>query len=232
MPFVQVASFTNVKMPVDLEIEVILLDGTKMKGQFAKPSLSVVGKGELGDIRITLRDIRTIGEFEFRNTRYPWEKEAKALDRSGAIKQRQECHSESDPSDWQIIDGDTVIKTKHVSIWDRYYADEHNGMRVVSGGWFSIGEFRTYKWPLRKGSVKGDVFLSDVQRFEILGSRTDGRPDVKITKKDGSITTATLDLLGKESVDADDMLVWDAPYGKEGISLLPLRKLTIERVGK
>lgn len=79
---------------------------------------------------------------------------------------------------------------------------------------------------VERGVSKVKLSKDDVGTIEITGRKIDDKPELIVEKKDGNKFTVTLLI---DSLDEDDMLVWQTTYGWEGITLLPLRKIILTK---
>ena len=75
------------------------------------------------------------------------------------------------------------------------------------------------------------ILLDDIEYLEITGKPLGDSPEMIIKRKGGEISTVMLHSIyaGKAMFDKDDELVLWRPFGWEGVPLLPLRKIQIQR---
>jgi hypothetical protein len=165
------------------------------------------------------------------------------VDRMGAsLAWRAERETQKASGSWTIIDGDSQIAAEGVAFIDGYYMVWTHPLSFR--GWIRVGSDFADRLQVQKEAAEATVPLKDLQRIEFTGERGQGnKPNAVLTTKDGSRSAVTVlfwnrrldhgplrpTSIGYGSFDEDDMLVWHAPYGYEGISLAPLRKLTITR---
>jgi len=207
-----------------IRISVALDSGEVLRGVFPDSKMKISGKGELGDV--TYDDIGKIKCIEFLN--FSTWKEGKNY-----IISRQEASSEwgkrkKESGTWTIVDGNATVDTKGFAIRDckteiMPYSYVRKGMFYVQAQYrkADMSEIIT----VQRGVSKVKLSKDDVGSFEITGRKIDDKPELIVERKDGNKFTVTLLI---DSLDEDDTLVWQTPYGWEGISLLPPRKIMLK----
>lgn len=231
--FVKEVSFSKGKSRSELLIRGTLFNGRTFSGQFAKPSLMLTGKGKLGDVKIPVSEIKTI---EFVDFQQLVGSEGIHLDSSQTTEAWQRWRNYRNNKTlgkWQITDGDFAHTSPEIMIWNVYQSNKYSIWQSY-GTMFKIADFLEEKWPLKKGASDAEVALCDVERFEFTGMLSDGRPNVVVTKTDGTKVIATLSLPDVKNsqacaVDTGDMLAWHFPHGFVGTSILPSRQIVIQR---
>lgn len=78
----------------------------------------------------------------------------------------------------------------------------------------------------QRGAAKVRLSLDDVESLVITGKRIDNKLELILHRKNRNKIKLALLLDG---IDKDDMLLWQKPYGWEGISILPIRKISVMR---
>ena len=126
-------------------------------------------------------------------------------------------------------------------IRDSYDADSHSLCRAAFGGFpWRLAELLV-EIRVEKSSAEAKIPIPEMQTLTIMGCTAEGKPEVSILKKDG--TELTLPLLAKTRdkydhpneygpFDGEDAIVVPLDEGYEGISLVPMRHMTVSCKGK
>ncbi len=208
-----------------IRISVTIDSGEVLRGVFPDKKMKISGKGELG--HVTYDDIGKIKCIEFLNFSIWKEGKNYIVNRQEASSEWEKRKKESDK--WTIVDGNTTINTNGFAIRD--CKTEIMPFTFVRKGMFyeqaryrkaDISEIIT----VQRGVSKIKLSKDDVGTIEITGRKIDDKPELIVEKKDGNKFTVTLLI---DSLDEDDMLVWQTTYGWEGITLLPLRKIILTK---
>lgn len=219
-------------------ISVTLDDGQVMTGFFPDPSLSIKGQGELGDTTYEIKNIRSIEFLEF--CTYPEEKE-KVRERSKAVQTWQREREKS--IRWTVTADGSTFPAPGLFLRDSYSTNEAGNTIYFNRSFrehnlYSAGDYAGFSstffnWlPVERGASSVEVGWDEVQTIEISGGvirAKDGasKPEVRITKKGGAPQTAALPFGEGPDFDLDDTLVWQTPFGLQGASLKPVRKIVM-----
>lgn len=218
-----------------LDIEARLFDGSVISGRLAEPGLQLVGQGELGQVTLLFANVKTLEVIGFQQLKDGTYVGVDAV-QGRTMEGFQQWRDDNAVVRWRITDGERIVTASSVTMVNDYYSQKYSSWQSF-GGFFHVVDFIGERWPLRKGASDYALELGGVRRFEFLGSLTQGCPDVSVTKVDGAKVTATLALVSNEHTegrtpDASDMLVWSTPYGYEGVPVLPVRPIVIERLAE
>lgn len=223
---IKVAGFQSEKKGT--KISLTFDDGQVLSGMFPDDRLKISGQGELGNMTYDIRKIKSIEFPQF----LVGNGKAIVLDRAAAasrLKARKVFRT------WTIVDGGTTINAEDLQLRDSYYTNSW-GYLVYSGRFFRVGPLLD-SIMIEVGASQTTVQLDDLEFIEITGRKVDDKPEVIIVKKDGKKFTGPLLMMIRSAeygeaeygnLEEDDMLIWRVPYGYEGVSLLPLRKITLK----
>lgn len=228
---IKVANFQKVEGGI--RISVVLDNGEVLSGMFPDRWMKLQGKGDTGELTYKIADIRSIEFLQFELFK---DKKRKIVDRQAAAsiwkKEREKSRT------WTIIDGNTTIYAQSFIIRDSYDTNKAEAT-IVFGESFRDQRFFS-SITVQSEASQVNISLDDLETIEITGRKIDDKLEVTIVKKDGKKFSAALLMQKWEGrtmgryehdygvVDEDDMLIWDKPYGYEGISLLPIRKITLK----
>lgn len=216
------ATFTRVKNATT--VSVVLKDGSRMTGLSTQQDQIIRGVGPLGsEFSIAMNKVKKI---VFESTRLPDE----------FMSQRFQY------SNWMITDGDSEISVKTLILIDSFLDNRD----FIRGGTKNQFDKRSV-W---RGLTSEDLLLTqgeallrlpfkDISLIEITGKLINGKPEVKILKKDGASAVAGLYFCAKytgnqasfNGFEDEDYYAWeDKPFGIRAISLKPLRKITFRKL--
>lgn len=206
-------------------VSVLLKDGSRMSGTSLRDSDIIRGKGPLGS------------DFTL-----PWNKVQKVVFLSAHVPD-EFADQNYVYSEWEISDGDTKVQTKTLILVDSFLDNRdfyRGGIKKKferRSTWH--GSFFNKELPLFLGDARLGVPFKDISLIEITGKVRNGKPEVRIEKKDGTSKTLSLDFCTKYSgnkasfngFDDEDSYAWqDKPFGVRGVSLKPLRKITFKQL--
>jgi hypothetical protein len=133
---------------------------------------------------------------------------------------------------WKVIDGNMTNIRKGLYFIDCYATD-------VKGLFRYAREFRDERWrySIDVGNEEDGLSLDGIRYFEVTGKQIDNRPEVIIVRENGNKFSGPLGMWTScrgdcetGMFDIDDLMVWYEPYGRKGVSLLPLRHIRFELI--
>lgn len=217
--------------PADQASIVVTLDSNdSIAGTFPDRDLVISGKGELGETEYKLADVRTVEvlQFETGNGGGPLVARAPA---SVLWKNTRKTRER-----WSVEDGGrAAVTTTGVSMRDAY--NDRTVRSFGLGGDTVRSGYPSTRIRVTRGTSKTDVDLLECcSQVEITGATIDGAPEVRLTKKDGTMLPAAWLLVaqyGQEQpsdFESDDMLLWQTSYGYDGVALAPRRRIVVRKV--
>lgn len=230
--FSQIKTATFEQTKKEPKIAIVTESGKTLSGIFPDPDLKISGEGELGKATYALKKIKSIEFVHFAElVKDKWV----SIDREAAsLEWKKSRKSERFPIIMTIIDGKATIKAEGLQFRDSYDTNVRGIMRY-GGRTFREGALSS-TITIQRGASQVEVNLGDLEALEITGRKVDGRPEVILTRKGGNKFTVMLlmrewkndDNTGRYGdIEPDDMLVWNSEHGFEGISLFPLRPMTL-----
>jgi hypothetical protein len=225
---IQLASFKADGNAISVSIQ--LESGMKLEGGIMLGSLQIAGQASKGQVEYTAEQIRTLELLDFKAERFIAGPQDATMPRNRfAYFERSYLRYERN-GPWVISLDNSSSVAEGVGFYDCY-----DGM-VIRNRVLYLGRSQR-ECAVMLGmdvSIKGmrtKVSLEDIEFLEITGKALGDNPELIIKRKDGEISTVILDSIyaGKAMFDNDDELVYWRPFGWEGVPLLPLRKIQIQR---
>lgn len=235
--YTQVKLATFMRYKDVFRISVILDNGETLSGIFQDRNMKISGKSDLGEANYELTQIKSLEFLEFKEYRYS---DSKPVSRTEAAslwrKERQQPSRE-----WVILDGSKNIIANGFELMDSFNTN-------VDGIFIYFGKILRrcslcQDILVKHGASNTKVSLSELQSIEITGKQVQDKPEIIIVKADGAkFALSMLMKTGEEGFvssskitdsyggfEEDDMLVWETPYGEEGLSLLPPRTILLKK---
>ncbi|MBI2571606.1 MAG: hypothetical protein HYV63_31740 [Candidatus Schekmanbacteria bacterium] len=207
-------------------------------GSFPDPEAFLTGDGDLGEVTYPIKKVRSLEVLEYCD--YPeHDSTGKAihrpLARSEAARRWQRRAKRPATESWTLTDGASTTQVSRICFMDSYSTNESGNTIYFNRSWRKsslrcTGDSTFGTLELDRGDSRVTVKVDELTLVEFtgrsLGTGKEGRPEVTVQRRGGSPVTAGLVLAG---LDADDALVWHSSLGYEGVSLLPLRRITLRR---
>jgi len=220
-------------LAVALSISITLHNGQVMKGLFPETDLYIKGKRNSQEVSLTIEDVKTIEFVQFSEGSGEDKRILNPEEASSRWKQERKRLRV-----WTIVDGDEEISADSVAILD-VYSTNRSGSFISFGTGNRNVSVLDEKIPLIGARILVDMPLSDIAELEFTGKKVEGKPEVVVSTTDGSVGTFVLlmrtevyyHLTGNDvdivygDLDKDDLVIYQVPYGWEGISILPLRRI-------
>jgi hypothetical protein len=215
-----------------VRISLALENGKNLDGVLVVPraARTIEGKGELGNVQHSWKSVRSMEFLKFET----------GMGGGGPLIDREDASARWNASrkaaaEWAITSGDLHASAPSFGIVDRYNVGT---VSFVDADYTSSGDVREgyllNRIKVQRGASRVDTVLSDLQEIEITGKTRGGYPECVVTTKGGnSMTVSVLATSRYEDqgadFDRDDMLVWQTPYGYQGLSFLPRRQIIIHK---
>ena len=203
---------------------VLLADGEAVRGTLPDRKMTIIGRGELGDI--TYDDVSKIKTVTFlRFSTYDVSGEEVTITGEAAASRWREKREKR--SAWRMSDGKGETLAGGFAVMD--CDTREDPFSFVKKGLIYVPRKLRVAAPLeaipvQRGVSRISLAADGFESVEFTGRAIDGRPEMVLKKSNGKKYTVSLLLSG---VDKDDMLLLRRPYGWEGVPLLPLRKITL-----
>lgn len=230
--YLQIKTATFKKAKNGLGISIVLDNGEALNGMFADEKMKITGKGSLGEATYDVNKITSIVflQLDIFNLE---DKEWKHLDRKAASLLWK--NQITTLPRWKIVDGNTTINAEGFAIRDCFNTNSDGFMQYSGRSFRRDNDLKDFESiTAQRGSSQIQVPVDDLKSIEITGRKIGGKVEAVLEKQDGSKFTVALLMLSSAddsehygNIDEDDMLTWNTPYGTEGISLLPLRKIVL-----
>lgn len=196
----------------------------------------------VGSVTYKLRDLARIEFLQFQAWKSDDPSKSILVSRDEASRQWKEWRrSEEGQPRWTIEDGSAKAEVRGLALVDAYQYSNTSIGGHFSGRTCDVTE----SFPVKVGAAEAWLSMLDLQSIEFTGKGENGKVQIVVHRNDG--TQATVAMLSRtyrghhgwpedreassnEQVDEDDMLIWQAEDGYQGVSLLPVRKMNIVRL--
>jgi hypothetical protein len=225
---IQLASFQADGNAVSVSIQ--LESGMKLEGGMMSGAFQIAGQASKGQVEYTPEQIRTLELLDFRAERFIAGPQGATMPRNRfAYFERSYLRYERN-GPWVISLDNASSVAEGIGFYDCYDA------MVIRNRVLYLGQSQRecavmLGMDVSARGMSRKVSLDDIEYLEITGKALGDKPELIIKRKDGEMSTVILECLfaGKAMFDNDDELVFWRPFGWEGVPLLPLRKIQIQR---
>jgi hypothetical protein len=201
-------------------------NGEVLSGIFPDRKMEISGQGELG--RVTYDDTGMLRSITFLQFAVFKNGKRYLIDRQSASSLWSEKRKTLPV--WTIVDGNSVAGMGNFALRDCHMETPMFALFVRRNGLVVEEEYRkaniSNTISAQRGAAKVRLSLDDVESLVITGKRIDNKLELVLQRKNRNQLKLALLLDG---IDKDDMLLLQKPYGWEGISILPLRKISVMR---
>jgi len=219
------------------EVVVTLDRGAPIRGRFPDAQLRITGKTRTGDATFNVGDVKSMEFPFFTGVGDPVSKTIVSRESFAREWSEGQLRGYSDYG-CLIADGARSYRAKQIWLWDSY-ASNYIGTAVIltafHGHPWRVGNLSDYL-TLERSTEKIKIDSSEMRSLRITGKRIGDKPEVTLERRDGKRFTLGLVMAKKMTsgqpdtdgaFDEDDALAFPAPYGWDGLSLAPLRTITV-----
>ena len=231
----QISKLTLQSASRGIQASVMLADGSVLEGILDDTAAKILGKSDLGKTTLRVADIKTVEFVEFIEYKY-----------ASKPAVRRDAAAESWQKNWMIgseerilVDEDRSTVVISPEIMDSYTTNR-DGLIIWFGKSIRVSR-KQAGFTVERGVSQTEVSFKDWDVIELILS-SNNSPEAVLSKSDGKRVPAKMLMLTKEeyssdnnskktfgAAEPDDMIIWRTPYGYEGVSLLPARKIRLER---
>lgn len=236
---VKVATFEKRASEQTFVCKMTLDSGEELAGRFHDPGLKISGDNELGEVEFDLLSIQAM-----KFTRFGTLEDGKwqIVDRHRYVQEEAKTE-DKDTTTWSVVtNGETKDISGRLYLWDSYNTDfegwgQYIGWQRLDGGLLRWGTLQE-SFSVDFEGMQTTVAFSDIDGFERSPKPVHNEPEVIIRKAGQAHTVRvlvrTVRLRKMESdtygpFESDDYLVWDTPFGYEGLALAPARDIRVTR---
>jgi len=231
---IKTAEFERIGM-TPLNISITVQSGEVLKGRFPDDKLEIKGKRGSEEVVINVKSVRMIQIGQFSEG---WGAGKKILKPEEASSKWQQERKKLRV--WAVIDGNEKVSGYSLAIQDSYDTNRSGSLIGVNA---RNKKLLNDKITLVGERILFDMALNEIRELEFTGKKIQGKPAVFVSKADGSVGMFVILMRTKVSYlffdegvnieygdfDGDDFIIYHAPYGWEGISLLPLRRIILKQ---
>lgn len=208
------------------EIFIVTDQGRLLMGLFPPQSMTISGRGESGAVSYPIAKVRSIEFTTFIDTAVG---SRTVLDRtfaSALLEKEWDKVRRVSAKTWIVTDGGISYENARlINIVDCFSTDRI-GYIVHSDRMFRLCRaFESHgTLTVRMEGLTADLVIDELDLIQFTGKKVDdGLELIAVRSADSSSLTAIYPI----NLDEDDILVWKTAFGYKGISLLPLRQITI-----
>jgi hypothetical protein len=208
------------------EIFIVTDQGRLLMGLFPPHSMTISGRGESGHVSYPIAKVRSIEFTTFINTAVG---SNIVLDRASAsaLLEKEWDEVRVSAKTWFVTDGGISYENAKLINTVDCFSTHRIGYIVHSDKMFrrcqafeSLGTLT-----VRMDGSTADLVIDELDLIRFTGKKEeDGLELIAVRSADGSSLTGIYPI----NLDEDDTLVWKTALGYKGISLLPLRQITIK----
>jgi hypothetical protein len=207
------------------QIFIVTDQGTLLMGLFPPQSMTISGRGESGPVSYPIAKVRSIEFTAFINTAVG---SNMVLDRvsASALFEKEWDKVRVSAKTWIVTDGGISYENARlINIVDCFFTDRI-GYIVHSDRMFRRCQAFEFHGTLtvKMEGATADLVIDELDLIQFTEKKVDdGLELIAVRSADSSSLTGIYPI----NLDEDDTLVWKTALGYKGISLLPLRQITI-----
>ncbi|UCH08330.1 MAG: hypothetical protein JSV55_04945, partial [Deltaproteobacteria bacterium] len=207
------------------EIFIVTDQGRLLMGLFPQQSMTISGRGESGPVSYPIAKVRSIEFTTFISTAGG---SHMVLDRASAsaLLEKEWDELRVSAKTWIVTDGGISYENARlINIVDCFFTDRI-GYIVHSDRMFRRCHGFEFHGTLavKMEGATADLVIDELDSIQFTGKKVDdGLELIAVRSADSSSLTGIYPI----NLDEDDTLVWKTALGHKGISLLPLRQITI-----
>jgi len=228
---IQLASFVQVGK--ELNVSVTLRNGKEFTGIFPDLKMKVHTKAANQSINLDVSKIKSITFLEFLAKDRSLGKLDVVTPKYASIRWNE---LKKKSKKWTIDDGVKNIRVGGLAILDSYETESSEAAIDIDG--YPLRSIVTKNISIKSGTSQHDLRFKDIDKIVMTGRSVEDGIEAIVTKENGDTLTGAIILRIRKSPEGkdfefgavykEDMLIWNTPYGYEGISILPTREITLD----